>query len=107
MRAPPVLREKLPNVTILAVAHDRLHEIELRKLGPDVIVRETLESSILIAREALLGMGLEPGVVEDSIQGFRKLDRERLLAQVDHGVEAGGPLLRQMYRRRGKPEEAS
>lgn len=106
-RAVTVLREKLPNVTILAVAHDRLHEIELRKLGPDVIVRETLESSILIAREALLGMGLEPGVVEDSIQGFRKLDRERLLAQVDHGVEAGGPLLRQMYRRRDKPEEAS
>lgn len=104
-RAVTVLREKLPNVPILAVAHDRLHEIELRKLRPDVIVRETLESSILIAREALLGMGLEPAEVEDSIQSFRKLDRERLLAQIDHGVEAGGPLLRQMYRRRDTPEK--
>ncbi len=98
-----VLREKLPNANILAVAHDRLHEIELRKLGPDVIVRETLESSILIAREALLSMGLDPSEVEDSIQGFRKLDRERLLAQVDHGIDAGRPLLRQLYTRRDSP----
>jgi monovalent cation:proton antiporter-2 (CPA2) family protein len=103
--AVTVLREKLPNVNILAVAHDRLHEIELRKLGPDVIVRETLESSILIAREALLSMGLDPSEVEDSIQGFRKLDRERLLAQVDHGVEAGRPLLRQLYSRRNASEK--
>ncbi|WP_428409976.1 monovalent cation:proton antiporter-2 (CPA2) family protein [Hyphococcus sp.] len=98
--AVTVLREKLPNVNILAVAHDRLHEIELRKLGPDVIVRETLESSILIAREALLSMGLDASEVEDSIQGFRKLDRERLLAQADHGLDAGRPLLRQLYTRR-------
>lgn len=103
--AVTVLREKLPNVNILAVAHDRLHEIELRKLGPDVIVRETLESSILIAREALTSMGLDSGEIEDSIQSFRKLDRERLLAQVDHGVEAGRPILRQLYTRRDKAEK--
>ncbi len=96
-RAVTILREKLPNATIIACAHDRLHEIELRKLEPDVIVRETLESSILMAREALLRMGLEPQVIEDYIQQFRKLDRERLLAQIDAGPEAGQHFLHQRY----------
>ncbi|PQA87277.1 monovalent cation:proton antiporter-2 (CPA2) family protein [Hyphococcus luteus] len=96
-RAVTILREKLPNATIIACAHDRLHEIELRKLGPDVIVRETLESSILMAREALSRMGFDGGVIEDYIQQFRKLDRERLLAQIDAGPEAGQHLLHQRY----------
>ncbi|MEO1135333.1 MAG: NAD-binding protein [Pseudomonadota bacterium] len=96
--AATILREKLPNSTIIACAHDRLHEIELRKLDPDVIVRETLESSLLIAREALSRMGLEPDIIEDYIQQFRKLDRERLLAQIDEGPEAGKHLIHQRFR---------
>lgn len=83
------LRERFPNATIIACAHDRMHEIELRKLEPDVIVRETLESSILLAREALSRMGFENHVIEDYTQQFRALDRERLLAQIDAGPEAG------------------
>ncbi len=97
-----ILRERFANVTILAVAHDRMHEIELRKLGPDVIVRETLESSILIARETLSRMGLEAGVIEDYIQQFRAIDRERLLAQIDAGPEAGRHFIHQPYKSPGK-----
>lgn len=96
--AVTMLREKLPNATVIAIAHDRFHEIELRKLGPDVIVRETLESSILVAREALSRMGFETPVIEDYIQQFRRLDRERLLAQIDAGPEAGQHLLHQRYK---------
>lgn len=92
-----VLRERFPNATIIACAHDRMHEIELRKLGPDVIVRETLESSILMAREALSRMGFEGHVIEDYIQQFRALDRERLLAQIDAGPEAGQQFLHKRF----------
>lgn len=100
--AAMILREKLPNSTIIACAHDRIHEIELRKLDPDVIVRETLESSLLIAREALSRMGLEHDIIEDYIQQFRKLDRERLLAQIDEGPEAGKHLIHQRFRSQGE-----
>ncbi|WP_375203677.1 monovalent cation:proton antiporter-2 (CPA2) family protein [Hyphococcus sp.] len=96
--AVTALRERFPNVIILAVAHDRMHEIELRKLGPDVIVRETLESSILIARETLSRMGFEGHVIEDYIQQFRVTDRERLLAQIDEGPEAGQHFIHQPYK---------
>ena len=96
--AAQMLREKYPNIMIAAIAHDRIHEIDLRKLGPDLIVRETLESSIVMARETLARMGYEPATIEDYIQQFRALDRERLLAQIDAGPEAGQHLLNQPYK---------
>ncbi|WDI32123.1 monovalent cation:proton antiporter-2 (CPA2) family protein [Hyphococcus flavus] len=95
--AVTMLREKLPNTTILAVAHDRIHEMELKPLGPDVIVRETLESSLLMARETLSRLGFESGVIDDYVQQFRKLDRERLLTQIDQGPEAGRHLMHQRF----------
>ncbi|GJL93315.1 monovalent cation:proton antiporter-2 (CPA2) family protein [Hyphococcus sp.] len=98
--ATQMLRERFPNVMIVVCAHDRMHEIELRPLGPDVIVRETLESSITMARETLSRLGFEPQTIEDYIQQFRILDRERLLAQIDAGPEAGQHLLKQRYERR-------
>ena len=91
------LREKSQSLTIIATAHDRIHEIELQPLGADVVVRETLESSLLVAREALSRMGHDMPLIEDYVQQFRKRDRERLLAQIDAGPEAGAHLLRQQF----------
>ncbi len=94
------LREAYANLTILSVAHDRMHEIELRPLGADVIVRETLESSLLIAREALARIGHDENEIEDFVEQFRKRDRERLLAQVDYGPDAGMEFLHARYEKR-------
>ena len=91
------LREVCPTVSIFAVAHDRLHEIKLQPLGADVIVRETLESSLLIARHALEQFGHSEAVIEDVIQEFRSRDRERLLAQIDQGAEGGKDLLHKPF----------
>lgn len=96
-QAVAALRERSPKATIIAVAHDRMHEIALRSLGPDVIVRETLESSLLMARKALAELGHDERTIEDFIEQFRKLDRERLLAQMDYGPEAGSDLLQQKF----------
>jgi voltage-gated potassium channel Kch len=87
------LKARAPAVPVLVIAHDRMHEIELRKLEPDVIVRETLESSLLLSREALALFGHSERTIEDFIQQFRKLDRERLLAQIDYGPDAAKDLL--------------
>jgi len=93
------LREQRPGLTILAVAHDRLHEVEMQPLGADVIVRETLESSLLIAHEALASLGCGEREISDYIQEFRKRDRERLLAQIDDGPEAGLEILHRPFQR--------
>ncbi len=97
--AVAALRQRFPNLYIVAVAHDRLHEIELRKLAPSKIVRETLESSLLVARRALDHMGFPSGVIDDFVEQFRKLDRERLLAQIDYGPEAAKDLLHRKFER--------
>lgn len=94
------LRERLPNAYILVVAHDRLHEIALRPLEPDVIVRETLESSILLARTALSKLNFSEELIDDFIAQFRKRDRERLLAQMDFGPEAGREMMHAKFDRR-------
>lgn len=96
-RAVESLKERVPGVPVFVVAHDRMHEIALRPLGPDVIVRETLESSLLLAREALKTLGYADGLVEEFIEEFRKRDRERLLAQADYGAEAGRDLLHRKF----------
>jgi monovalent cation:proton antiporter-2 (CPA2) family protein len=93
------LRQRIPDLHIIAVAHDRMHEIELRKLQPDSIVRETLESSLLVARKALAEMGFGPETIEDFIEQFRKRDRERLLAQMDYGPEAARDLVHRKFER--------
>jgi hypothetical protein len=76
-----------------------MHEIALRPAGPDVIVRETLESSLLVARQALEQMNFTAGMIDDFIEQFRKRDRERLLAQIDYGPEAGKDLLHAKFER--------
>ncbi len=99
-RATKQLRDAHANLTILSVAHDRMHEIELRPLGADVVVRETLESSLLIAREALTRIGHDENEIEGYVEQFRRRDRERLLAQVDYGPEAGMELIHALYEKR-------
>lgn len=93
------LRQRFPDLYLIAIAHDRLHEIDLRKLGPNVIVRETLESSLLVARKALAQMNFADDLIDDFIGQFRKLDRERLLAQIDAGPEAAIDLIHRKFER--------
>lgn len=99
--AVEALRERVPTAFILAIAHDRLHEIELRKLEPDVIVRETLESSLLVAKKALTHLEFSDDIADDFIRQFRKMDRERLLAQIDYGPEAGRDMMHRKFDRSG------
>jgi monovalent cation:proton antiporter-2 (CPA2) family protein len=92
-RAIEAIRAWAPTLPVFVVAHDRMHEIAVRPLGPDVVVRETLESSLLMAREVLNSLGFQPAMIEEFIEEFRRRDRERLLAQMDYGPEAAKDLI--------------
>jgi len=106
-RAVAAVRERYAHLTIIAAAHDRMHEIELHPLEPDVIVRETLESSLTMAREALARLGHDDKSIEDFVQQFRLRDRERLLAQRDYGPEAGMELIHARYERKEQTAKSS
>lgn len=96
-RAVESVRAWTPELPVFVVAHDRMHEIAVRPLGPDVVVRETLESSLLMAREVLRRLGFTDAVIDEFIEEFRRRDRERLLAQMDEGPEAGVHLMHQPF----------
>lgn len=101
-RAVEALHERAPTLAIFVLAHDRMHEIELRKLKPTETVRETLESSLVLARKALAHLGHDERAIADYIEEFRRRDRERLLAQMDYGIEARKELLHQRFTAAGE-----
>ena len=83
------LREHCPKVRILVRAHDRQSAIELMGSGADCIIRDTLESAIVMANETLSAVGLSDAMAGDVIEEFRERDREVLLAQKAKGLWEG------------------
>ncbi|MEX2520254.1 MAG: monovalent cation:proton antiporter-2 (CPA2) family protein [Paracoccaceae bacterium] len=90
------LKQRFPHVTLFAAAYDRFQELELRTAGADHVVRETRESAIALASEALKAMGDE-AAVEEVVAEFRKRDEEMLRLQAEHGMEEGAEQMRQRY----------
>jgi len=83
LRAAATVRKHFPNLKIYARARNRNHAYKLMELGVDVIRRETLLSSLDMARVLLEGLGLSAFEAEKTVQTFHKHDEQRLLAHFD------------------------
>jgi len=79
-------RRHFPRLRILARARNRQHAFRLLDLGITAVFRETYASSLEVARDALIALGLPPAEARASIQTFRAHDERTLLAQ--HAVSA-------------------
>lgn len=79
------IRAEWPDLPIIARAYDRTHAIALRRAGLDQVIRETLESAVLIGRDVLATLGT-PATLIDAIEAeYRRRDLERLDLQVISG----------------------
>ena len=83
------LKTHCPNIRLLARAYDRLHEIELLEHDIEFTIRETFESSIVMAERGLSIADIGDNRIRAMIQEFRQRDRDRILAQKAGGPEAG------------------
>ncbi len=81
LRTAELVRKHFPNLKILARARNRKHAYQLMDLGVTAIWRETLLSSLDLARAVLLGLGLSKAETERAVNTFRGHDEKRL---VDH-----------------------
>lgn len=81
MRAANVVRKHFPQLRILARARNRVHYFRLRDLGVHVIERETFQSSLEIARQALLQSGFGREAADRAVAFFERHDRQQLDAQ--------------------------
>ncbi|MGE0621196.1 MAG: monovalent cation:proton antiporter-2 (CPA2) family protein [Pseudomonadales bacterium] len=74
------VRANFPRVKIFARARNRRHELQLRDVGVDFVIRETLGSSLIMGGELLKALGMNAAEAADAIRVFREHD-ERTLAQ--------------------------
>lgn len=72
------VRAAYPHVTVIARAYDRLHYYRLRDAGAQIVVRELFDSSVEVARAAMLALGFGAQRVTRMVQAFRKHDFENL-----------------------------
>ena len=71
----------LPHLKIYARARNRVHAYRLLDVGVDKLIRETLLSSMELARDVLVALGDSPADASAAIKLFRKHDEELLLTQ--------------------------
>ena len=90
------LRKHFPHLKIYARARNRFHAYRLMDFGVDFIIRETLLSSLELAREVLKALGTPAWQAKEIVERFRLYD-ERLL-QAQHAVYHDETQLRQASR---------
>jgi monovalent cation:proton antiporter-2 (CPA2) family protein len=73
------LQEHFPKVKIIARARSRVQAFELINLGV-IAIRETFESSMKAAHEALLALGIDPSEAATNVADFKAHD-ERVLIE--------------------------
>ncbi|HRE89317.1 MAG TPA: cation:proton antiporter, partial [Myxococcota bacterium] len=66
------VRAQFPKLRIIARARNVGHYTQLRRLGVEVVERETFESSIKLGREALMALGCPPYEARERADRFRK-----------------------------------
>ncbi len=88
------VRAAFPQAEILCRAFDRRHWLQLRQADVDVVVRELFESAVLMGRKALKAIGTDGPTIDAIEEEYRRVDAERLAAQLAAGdLMAGRDLL--------------
>jgi len=82
LRIAAQVRETCPKVAILARARNRHHELHLRELGVDFVIRETLLSSLSLTTELLIRLGLDKTAAEETVAAFKAHDERTLERQL-------------------------
>lgn len=88
-RIVELVKANFPLARLLVRSYDRIHSIELIRAGVDLAVRETFDAALHMGAEGLRALGCSEERTEEALATIRRLDAERLLAQIQGGVMAG------------------
>ncbi|MEO7726903.1 MAG: monovalent cation:proton antiporter-2 (CPA2) family protein [Burkholderiales bacterium] len=81
VKTAALVRRHFPDLPILARARNRVHHFRLRDLGIQAIYRETFPSSLDVAHQALLRLGLGIAAAERAVSLFKQHDEAQLRLQ--------------------------
>jgi voltage-gated potassium channel Kch len=81
VRTAEMVRKHFPHLKVLARARNRYHAHLLRELGVEVVVRETLYSSLKLAEDLFHELGMQDPEIARTMGMFQKYDEELLKRQ--------------------------
>jgi glutathione-regulated potassium-efflux system protein KefB len=79
------VHKAFPNAAIYVRAFDRRSVLKLKDAPVKGMVREVLESAVVLARKALEGLDVSEDAIQRAIDMYRARDKERLSAQAEAG----------------------
>jgi len=88
-----LVRAHFPTARLLVRSYDRGHSIALRQAGVDYEMRETFESALAFGGEGLRVLGMTALDVQEVTADIRRRDSDRLDAQSQGDLLAGGDQL--------------
>ena len=89
-----IMRAEFPLVPVLARAFDRQHSLRLTHAGVGWQIRETWESALVTAAEALDRLGVSEADIAEALEDYRRSDAERHAMELVGGIDAGRGFLR-------------
>jgi glutathione-regulated potassium-efflux system ancillary protein KefC/glutathione-regulated potassium-efflux system protein KefB len=81
IRTAQLVKRRFPHLKIYARARNRHHAYQLMNIGVELIVRETLYSSLELGRGVLRGLGFKPAAAGRLVRQFGKYDEALLRRQ--------------------------
>jgi glutathione-regulated potassium-efflux system ancillary protein KefC/glutathione-regulated potassium-efflux system protein KefB len=81
IRTAEMVRKHYPHLKIYARARNRVHAYRLMDIGVDRLIRETLLSSLELARDVLVELGYSAIEAEEAVRLFRQHDEDLLARQ--------------------------
>lgn len=93
LRIVELVKAEFPNTPLLVRAFDREHAVELIHAHADYQIRETFESALMMAEEALRRLEVDEEAIGDIMEETRRRDRERFDIDICNGVYASRHLI--------------
>jgi monovalent cation:proton antiporter-2 (CPA2) family protein len=87
-----IVRNNFRQAKLIVRAYDRRHAIELMRLSPDAVVRETFDGALDFGGETLKALGYEPEEARAIRRDIMRRDEERLRLQIQGDLRAGNHL---------------
>jgi len=84
LRTAETVVKHFPHLKVYARARNRQHAYRLMDLGVTMLRRETILSSLDLAREVLLGLGMAPAEAAKTVATFQAHDERRLFEHYTH-----------------------
>lgn len=81
VKTAEMVKKHYPHLRIYARARNRVHAYRLMDIGVDRLIRETLLSSLELARDVLVALGHSEREADEAIRRFREHDEDQLQRQ--------------------------